>query len=103
MEGRDTLLWRDKRKIKRGCGSVRLYLARTKISPDHRPGNNNKKEMEKEPISNLQTVLKVTIQGCGTTSRPRSAVLCTCLGRRKGSPKLSSELRDTVGESSSLP
>ena len=32
MEGRDPLLWRDKRKRKRVCGSVELYLDKRKMS-----------------------------------------------------------------------
>ena len=31
MAGRDPLLWRDKRKRKRGCGRVGLYLDKRKI------------------------------------------------------------------------
>ena len=32
MEGRDSLLWRDKRKGKRDCGSVGLYLDKRKTT-----------------------------------------------------------------------
>ena len=38
MEGRDSLLWRDKGKRKRGCGNVGLYLYKRKTTD---PGRRN--------------------------------------------------------------
>ena len=39
MEEREPLLWRDKRKRKRGCGSVEMYLDKRKTSLDKGLGN----------------------------------------------------------------
>ena len=77
IEGRDPLLWRDKRKRKRGY--VGLYLDKSKTSPDHRPDRVMEKT-EKEPIYNLQIVLRVRIQGFRAFSGLQMAILCKCLG-----------------------
>ena len=89
-EERDPFLWRDKRKRKRGCGSVGLYLDKRKIT------DRGIEKTEKEPISN-------TIQGCRSFSRLEPAALYARLGRRGARPRLGSELRGAVGESSPLP
>ena len=96
-EGRFLLLWRDKRKKKRGCGSVGFYLDKRKTSLDHGLGN---RKMEREPVSSLQTTLGVMIQGCRTSSRLGSTALCIGLGRRGARPRLGSELRGALGEQS---
>ena len=79
-----------------------MYLDKSKTSPDHRPDRVMEK-IEKEPIYNLQIVLRVRIQGFRAFSGLRMAILCKCLGRRGASPRVSSELRGTVRESSPLP
>ena len=79
-EGKDPLLWRDKSKRKRSHGSVGLYVDKRKTSLDHGQGTD---KMKREPVSNLQIALGVTMQGCRTPSRLGPATLYTGLeGRR---------------------
>ena len=93
-EGRDSLLWRDKRKRNRGCGSVGLYLYKRK-NTDH--GMEKKKKTEKEPVSNRT-------HRCKMFSGLEPITLFAHLGRRRASPSLSlcSKLRDAIGENSPL-
>ena len=82
MEGGD-LLWRDKMKRERGCGSAGLYLDRRKIT------DREEKNTEKEPISN-----------CGAFSG-RSRLPCshTWGGKEPApGPVTGSEVRSAVGD-----
>ena len=65
--GRDPLLWREKRKGKRGWGSIGLYLDKRKTM-----------ELDKDTISN-----------CRTFSGMGPAALFTHLEKREASPVLS--------------
>ena len=73
MEKKGPLLWRDKRKRKKGCGSIRLYLDKRKIT------NQGTEKTEKEPISS-----------CGSFFRLELATLFACLGSM-GQPALVQE------------
>ena len=85
MEGRDPLLWRDKRKRKRGCKRVGLYLDKRKTM-DQRTKN-----MEKEPISN-------TVQDCVFFSRLDLPALYMHLGERGVGPRLVNTFGETYLE-----
>ena len=86
-EGKDLLLWGDKRKRKRGCGSVGLYLDKRKTR--------KRKKWRKNQFLTQSRVARL--------SSDWGLQLYTCAWRGRGSPGLGSQLRGTDGESRTIP